>query len=126
VRRGDDQAFGELYSRYGRRIVSYIFGMLGDHGRAEDVAQEVFISALRRMRATERPIAFKPWVYEIARNACIDEFRRTRRAQEVPLDSSDESDGAERRLESRTESPDAALERRQQLDDLRGAFRGLS
>ena len=126
VRRGDDQAFGELYSRYGRRIVSYIFGMLGDHGRAEDVAQEVFISALRRMRATERPIAFKPWVYEIARNACIDEFRRTRRAQEVPLDSSDESDGAERRLEPRTDSPDAALERRQQLDDLRGAFRGLS
>ena len=126
VRRGDDRAFGELYSRYGRRIVSYIFGMLGDHGRAEDIAQEVFISALRRMRATERPIAFKPWVYEIARNACIDEFRRTRRAQEIPLDSSDESDGAERRLESWTGLPDAALERRQQLDDLRGAFRGLS
>jgi RNA polymerase sigma factor (sigma-70 family) len=126
VRRGDDHAFGELYSRYGRRIVSYVFGMLGDHGRAEDVAQEVFISALRRMRATERPIAFKPWIYEIARNACIDEFRRTRRAQEVPLDSSDDPDGSEGRLESRSGSPDAALERRQQLDDLRGAFRGLS
>ncbi len=126
VRRGDDQAFGELYSRYGRRIVSYVFGMLGDHGRAEDVTQEVFISALRRMRATERPIAFKPWVYEIARNACIDEFRRTRRAHEVPLDSSDEPDRPERRLESPTGSPHAALERRQQLDDLRGAFRGLS
>jgi RNA polymerase sigma factor (sigma-70 family) len=115
-----------LYARYGRRIVSYIFGMLGDHGRAEDVAQEVFISALRRMRATERPIAFKPWVYEIARNACIDEFRRTRRAQEVPLDSGDELDRPDRRLESRTASPHAAFERRQQLDDLRGAFRGLS
>jgi RNA polymerase sigma factor (sigma-70 family) len=126
VRRGDDRAFGELYSRYERRIVSYVFGMLGDHGRAEDVAQEVFISALRRMRATERPIAFKPWIYEIARNACIDEFRRTRRAQEVPLDSSDEPDVPKRRLEAPTESPHAALERRQQLDDLRGAFRGLS
>jgi RNA polymerase sigma factor (sigma-70 family) len=126
VRRGDDHAFGELYSRYGRRIVSYVFGMLGDRGRAEDVTQEVFISALRRMRATERPIAFKPWIYEIARNACIDEFRRTRRVQEVPLDSSDDSEGSECRLESRSGSPHAALERRQQLDDLRGAFRGLS
>jgi RNA polymerase sigma factor (sigma-70 family) len=126
VRRGDDRAFGELYSRYGRRIVSYVFGMLGDHGRAEDVAQEVFISALRRMRATERPIAFKPWIYEIARNACIDEFRRTRRAQEIPLESNDEPNGSDRRLESRMGSPHAALERRQQLDDLRGAFRGLS
>ncbi len=126
ARRGDDRAFGELYSRYGRRVVSYIFGMLGDYGRAEDVGQEVFMSALRRMRETERPIAFKPWVYEIARNACIDEFRRTRRVREVPLDASDEPDGAGRRLESRTDSPVAALEQRQQLDDLRGAFRGLT
>jgi RNA polymerase sigma factor (sigma-70 family) len=126
ARCGDDRAFGELYSRYGRRVVSYNFGMLGDYARAEDVAQEVFISALRRMRETERPIAFKPWVYEIARNACIDEFRRTRRVREVPLDSGEEPDRVERRLESPTGSPVAALERRQQLDDLRGAFRGLT
>ena len=52
-------------------------GMVKDHGRAEDVTQEVFVSALRRMRETERPIAFKPWIYEIAKNACIDQFRRT-------------------------------------------------
>src|SRR5947209_12998461 len=86
VRRGDDRAFGELYSRYRPRIGSYILGMVGDHGRAEDIAQEVFISALRRMRENGRPISFKPWIYEIAKNACIDEFRRTRRTQEVPLD----------------------------------------
>jgi RNA polymerase sigma factor (sigma-70 family) len=61
--------------------------MVGDHGRAEDVTQEVFISALRRMRDTERPVAFKPWVYEIAKNACIDHFRRSRRAEEVPLET---------------------------------------
>ena len=59
--------------------------MVKDHGRAEDVTQEVFVSALRRMRATERPIAFKPWIYEIAKNACIDQFRRSKRAEEVSL-----------------------------------------
>jgi RNA polymerase sigma factor (sigma-70 family) len=127
VRRGDDRAFGELYERYGRRIVSYVFGMVGDHGRAEDITQEVFISALRRMRDTERPIAFKPWIYEIARNACIDEFRRVRRTREVPLATDDDDpESADRRLVSRTHAPEVSLERRQQLDDLRGAFRGLS
>jgi len=100
--------------------------MVGDHGRAEDITQEVFISALRRMRATERPIAFKPWVYEIAKNACIDEFRRNRRTKEVSLDSDDEGEGPGPTLVSRGPTPDTALERRQQLDDLRGAFRGLS
>src|ERR687894_1524531 len=76
VRRGDDRAFERLYERYQRRIAAYVHGMVKDHGRAEDITQEVFISALRRMRETERPIAFKPWVYEIAKNACVDAYRR--------------------------------------------------
>src|SRR5215207_6553287 len=92
VRRGDDRAFEELYSRYQRRISAYILGMVKDHGRAEDIAQEVFISALRRMRETDRSIAFRPWIYEIAKNACIDAHRRARRAQEVSYDH-DESLG---------------------------------
>ena len=89
VRRGDDRAFEALYSRYQRRIHAYVMGMVKDHGRAEDVTQEVFVSALRRMRETERPIAFKPWVYEIAKNACIDQFRRSKRAEEVSLEADD-------------------------------------
>ena len=52
VRRGDDRAFELLYARYERRIAAYVLGMVKDHGRAEDVTQEVFVSALRRMRAT--------------------------------------------------------------------------
>src|SRR5215216_6157948 len=95
VRRGDDRAFEELYSRYQRRIAAYVFGMVKDHGRAEDITQEVFISALRRMRETERPIAFKPWVYEIAKNACIDQFRRSRRAEEVSFDAGEGLPGAD-------------------------------
>ena len=87
VRRGDDRAFEALYSRYQRRIHAYVVGMVKDHGRAEDVTQEVFVSALRRMRATERPIAFKPWIYEIAKNACIDQYRRSRRTEEVSLEA---------------------------------------
>ena len=63
--------------------------MVKDHGRAEDITQEVFISALRRMRETERPVAFKPLIYEIAKNACIDQFRRSRRAEEVSLQADD-------------------------------------
>ena len=48
VRTGDDRAFEVLYSRYQPRIHAYIVGMVKDYGRAEDVTQEVFVSALRR------------------------------------------------------------------------------
>jgi RNA polymerase sigma factor (sigma-70 family) len=125
VRKGDDRAFEELFSRYRSRITGYVLGMVRDHARAEDITQEVFLSALRRLRDSERPIAFKPWIYEIARNACIDEFRRTRRASEISLNTDDESPDTDRRLISKQPTPDVAMENKQRLEALRDAFRGL-
>ena len=86
IRAGDDRAFEELYGQYRDRIFAFILSKVHDHGRAEDIAQEVFMSALRRLRGADQAIAFKPWIYEIAKNACIDEFRRGSRAREVPLE----------------------------------------
>jgi RNA polymerase sigma factor (sigma-70 family) len=126
ARAGDDRAFEELYARYSERIRLFILGRLHDHGRAEDIAQEVFMSALKRMRATSQPIAFKPWIYEIAKNACIDEHRRARRTNEVSLDADDELISGRRALRSLGPTPPAAAESRQRLADLRGAFGGLS
>jgi RNA polymerase sigma factor (sigma-70 family) len=126
VRRGEDSAFEQLFCRYRGRIRAYVSGILADSDRAEDIVQEVFISALRRLRDTERPIAFKPWIYQIAKNACIDELRRTRRSQEVPLDSGPEwFDGASGLL-SPDPGPEVAVESKQQLEDLRGALGGVS
>src|SRR4051794_27930184 len=121
VRGGDDAAFEQLYERYQRRVAYYVYGMVRDYGRAEDIAQEVFMSALRRMRQTDRAIAFKPWIYEIAKNACIDQFRRSQRRSEVSFEA---ADGA--RLPHLAPAPDAAVEQKQSLDDLCGAFSGLS
>ena len=123
ARRGSDLAFEELYRRYAGRIRGFVAGLVGDPGRAEDLTQEIFLNAVRRLRATDTPVAFKPWVFEIARNACIDEFRRVRRGPEVTLEPDE--------LEQVTHptaapSTEAAVAARQQLDDLRGAFRGLS
>jgi RNA polymerase sigma factor (sigma-70 family) len=127
VRRGDDRAFESLYGRYHRRIHAYVLGMCKDHARAEDITQEVFVSALRRMRETERPIAFKPWVYEIAKNACIDHFRRSRRAEEVSLEADDALAPADYgRLVGAGPTPEAAVVVKQDLDNLCGAFGGLS
>jgi RNA polymerase sigma factor (sigma-70 family) len=127
VRRGDDRAFETLYERYQRRIHAYVVGMCKDHCRAEDITQEVFVSALRRMRETERPIAFKPWIYEIAKNACIDAFRRSRRAEEISLQADEGFAPADYgRLVNTEAAPDEAVEVKQELDNLRGAFGGLS
>jgi RNA polymerase sigma factor (sigma-70 family) len=126
VRNGDDNAFEELYERYRPRIASFVRGMVRDPGRAEDVTQEAFLSALRRLRETDSEIAFKPWIYRIARNQAIDSHRRSTRAEEISMD-------AERGLRPSDQArlldagaPDSALVAKERLDHLCGAFDELS
>jgi RNA polymerase sigma factor (sigma-70 family) len=118
---GDDRAFEALYARYHRRIADYVLAVVKDRGRAEDVTQEVFVSALRRFRAGERPFAFGPWIHTVARHACIDELRRSRRSQEVSFDAIEPG-----LLAATAPSPEAAVLAKQQLDHLCGAFGGLT
>jgi RNA polymerase sigma factor (sigma-70 family) len=127
VRAGNDRAFEALYVRYQARITAYVRGMVHDHGRAEDITQEVFMSALRRMRETHTEIIFKPWVYEIAKNACIDAWRRSRRTNEVSFDA-DDALGADDhgRLAGPGVTPHSAIDAKFAFDNLCGAFGGLS
>jgi RNA polymerase sigma factor (sigma-70 family) len=127
VRAGDDRAFEALYTRYQQRITGYVRGMVHDHGRAEDITQEVFMSALRRMHETQAEIVFKPWIYEIAKNACIDAWRRSRNTNEVSFDAQD-AIGADdhRRLAGSGVTPHSAIDAKFAFDNLCGAFGGLS
>ncbi|MEA2193610.1 MAG: hypothetical protein QOG42_44 [Solirubrobacteraceae bacterium] len=128
VRAGDDRAFEVLFRRYQPRIAAYVGGMVRDHGRAEDITQEVFMAALRRLREEDaREILFRPWIYEIAKNKCIDAYRRGRHAAEVSFDAHDQVGAADHgRLAEPTPTPDAAVEGKLAFDNLRGAFGGLS
>jgi RNA polymerase sigma factor (sigma-70 family) len=127
VRAGDDSAFEELYRRYQPRIARFVCGMLHDAARCEDIAQEAFLSALRRMRATDAEINFKPWIYQIARNAAIDSYRRNNHAVEVSMDADDGLRASDRqRMVGLDGSPDAALITKERLDHLQGAFDELS
>ena len=98
ARDGSDEAFEALFRRYQDRVVGYVRGMVSDHGRAEDIVQEAFMSALRALRRSDQEIVFRPWIYEIAKNACIDHIRRAGRAQEVSIDSDDFSPVEENRI----------------------------
>ena len=127
VRAGDDCAFEELYRRYHSRIAGFVRSMLHDEARAEDVAQEAFLSALRRMRATDAEINFKPWIYQIARNAAIDSYRRNSHAVEVSMDADDGLRASDRhRLVGIDGGPDAALVTKERLNHLQSAFDELS
>jgi RNA polymerase sigma factor (sigma-70 family) len=126
VRAGDDTAFEELYRRYRRRISSFLNRFVHDEGRAEDLAQEAFMSALRRLRATDSEINFKPWIYEIARNGAIDHHRRASRAEEISMDADHGLRPADQLRLVGSVAPESALFTKDTLDRLRRAFAELS
>jgi RNA polymerase sigma factor (sigma-70 family) len=126
VRSGDDLAFEELYRRYQRRISAFVRRVVRDEARAEDVTQEAFVSALRRLRATDSEIAFKPWIYEIARNAAIDHWRRSSRAEEVSINQDDLLRPDDRARLVGAVAPEASLIQKERIDHLAGALDELS
>jgi RNA polymerase sigma factor (sigma-70 family) len=128
VRRGNDHAFEQLYRRYSAAIARFVAGRVRDRGRAEDLVQEIFLSALRRLRATDTDITFRPWIFEIAKNAAIDHYRRTNRAEEVSIHADDALRPSDQlRLVGRPHTrPENAVLHKERFDQLRDAFAGLS
>jgi RNA polymerase sigma factor (sigma-70 family) len=128
VRRGNDHAFEQLYRRYSAAIARFVGGRVRDRGRAEDLVQEIFLSALRRLRATDTDITFRPWIFEIAKNAAIDHYRRTSRAEEVSIHADDALRPSDQlRLVGRAHTrPENALLHKERFDQLCDAFAGLS
>ena len=126
VRAGDDSAFAALYRRHQPSLVRFVRARVRDHGRAEDVVQESFVSALRRMRQTDSELAFRAWIFEIARNASIDLYRRSSRAEEISMDVLGGLAPADAIRLSGPSGPDAWLSRKESFDHFRGALDELS
>jgi RNA polymerase sigma factor (sigma-70 family) len=78
IRSGHDGAFELLFERYRPRLLSFCRHMLGSKEDAEDVLQEVFAASYNAMRADERALNVRPWLYRIARNRCLNHLRRPR------------------------------------------------
>jgi RNA polymerase sigma factor (sigma-70 family) len=74
---GYDDAFGAIHDRYRTRLLAYARQMLGGSGSdAEDALQDVFLRAYHALRADDRPVTLRAWLYRVAHNRCIDHLRR--------------------------------------------------
>ena len=85
--RADRGAFAELFRRYSGRIKAFLIrGGLG-HGIAEEIAQEVMVTAWRKSKTFDPARAgVSTWLYTIARNRRIDHLRRQVRDEPDPED----------------------------------------
>jgi len=64
----DPSAFDEIVRRYGDKVFSLIYRMLGNRQEAEDVAQEVFITVFKTVDSFRGEAKFSTWLLRIAAN----------------------------------------------------------
>lgn len=82
---GDVAAFQELFESYGAKILNYLFRMTGSREMAEDLTQETFILAFKKMSSLRNPRKFQSWIFRIAQNNVYQAFRGAR-PQMVSID----------------------------------------
>jgi RNA polymerase sigma-70 factor (ECF subfamily) len=85
ARRGDRAAFGQLYERFVRMVHGILLARV-PRGDAEDLVQDVFLTALRQLQALRDDAAFPGWLAMIARNRANDHHRRAKETMELPED----------------------------------------
>ncbi len=81
---GKLNAFNSLVLHYQDMAYNVAYRIMGEHGAADDAAQEAFISAYQKLDQY-RGGSFKAWLLRIVTNACYDELRRRQRQPVTPL-----------------------------------------
>jgi len=92
-RHGEPDAFEELYRRYAPRLFGLVYRLVGP-GEAEDLLQEVFLSAHRKMSLYRGEAALGTWLFRLATNQCLDYLRSKRARLTMLTDTMDEEPGA--------------------------------
>ena len=80
---GDQDAFASLYADYVRMVHAILLGRVPRRD-VDDLVQDVFLTAYRRIRELREPAAFGGWIATIARNRATDYLRQTHEQVELP------------------------------------------
>ncbi|HLI68324.1 MAG TPA: RNA polymerase sigma factor [Ktedonobacteraceae bacterium] len=124
---GDQEAFTRLVQRYSSSLFSFICRFLNDYDAASDILQQVFTQlyiSLPNLRTGE---PLKAWLFQVARNRCLDELRRKRviHFSELQAPGEDEELSPLAIIPDNSPLPEDVAERHDLQDMLQRAINGL-
>jgi RNA polymerase sigma factor (sigma-70 family) len=89
---GNERAFEGLFKRYRPVLFKFIFNMLHEYDLVCDVVQQVFLQLYISLPKLDTGRPLKSWLFQVARNRCLDELRRKRVVRFSELDAYNEED----------------------------------
>jgi RNA polymerase sigma-70 factor (ECF subfamily) len=108
--------FDALVIKYEKKIFNVIYRFLGDYEEATDLTQETFLSAYRHYDRFRGEAKVFTWLYQIARNLCINRVRQRDRQRALRIESLDQphetegEEGLTREVADWSHSPQTVLE----------------
>ena len=117
AKNNDLEAFNQLILKYQKRIFNHAYQFLECYSAAEDIMQEAFILAFRKI-SQFREGSFLAWLLRITTNLCLDEFRAAKRAALIPFELIDD-DGETIESPFWVEDPSMRLEESVETKELR-------
>ncbi|MGQ0732633.1 MAG: RNA polymerase sigma factor [Acidobacteriota bacterium] len=93
IQAGDGPAFETLYRQHAGRLYNLAYRMAGTADRADDLVQEIFLLAYRKMASFRGESSLGTWLYRLAMNHCLDvaRSRSTRMGQQTESLDADEA-----------------------------------
>jgi len=123
--------FDALVVKYEKKIFNVIYRMLGDYEEATDLTQETFISAFKHYDRFRGDSKVFTWLYQIARNLCINRVRQRERQRGMRFESldqpreTDDDDGLTREIADWSQSPQIVLESNELREKMMAAINSL-
>ena len=89
---GDRDAFEALYRQHSSRLYNLAYRMSGGPADADDLLQEIFLQAYRKLGRYKGDSSLGTWLYRLAVNLCLDRLRSRQGRMDSVTDSLDEED----------------------------------
>jgi len=94
ARQGDERAFERIVELHQKSVFGIAWRMTHDVGRAEDLTQETFLRAWRKLHTFDVSKPLRPWLLRLATNVCINKLRK-KRAPVVALGEDEDASAPE-------------------------------
>lgn len=93
LKKGDENAYGELIENYNHKLCLYANSLINDIGTSEDIVQNVFISVWEKRDNLRPELSLKSYLYKSVYNACINEYKKNQLVTSLEKKYIEELDG---------------------------------
>ncbi len=127
IKKGDVEVFDILVRRWENRLFNVIYRITGDFETSRDIRQEVFLRVYQSAKGYRSDGHFSTWLYRIAINCSINELRKRKRRQTIPLNMPESGEGqtVQNELLDDSPGPEEVIQQNELSEHIRDALRCL-